>query len=552
MATDARPPSCDVEAPSGESISITNSQAAASSSDPHEVHLPQRGASVQQTSECFSVAELRERALKMFITTTGNAPRASGTAVVMAGVTAGLIVNISKAIEDLMGTPKKPGTHRAEMVRCCGELDKEEARGWLVADAVGRPLLHRNDDRSQNDARDVGKRLLKQCGKAEKDIAAAKEKAAAAVRTAKRVASKDASQQQLIICAGKEGAEIIAKACAASVDLDLPNATVGSERPASYWRKREVQEAEAAAATAAAEAAAAAAAEQGAEARLNRLEQAMDKPGAPDAATHRWLAESAVLRTVSETSQAAAQAAKAAARTAAAMRSTAEAEGVDFRSGKRKREDEAAAQAAADAEVAGLITDLIVAVAAHEQAEPFWIDLPVWYSIECAVRKEQLYPVEALRRPAAEVRAAALEWRARVAEAAEMKIRQRSWELEMSASASVLAVARRLDADQEPCDEPPPPTDEELDAVDDDGLYRLYEEWADRCDALRAEVEPFMSEAKEIVRERRLARQPWAAALTTRMRSLEGRMTGDYGRGYPQFQHFHLEGITLRFSHAAS
>ena len=69
---------------------------------------------------------------------------------------------------------------------------------------------------------------------------------------------------------------------------------------------------------------------------------------------------------------------------------------------------------------------------------------------------------------------------------------------------------------------------------------------ASACDALRAEVEPFMSDAMEFMRERRLARQPWAASLTTRMRSLEGRMTGDYGRGYPRFQHFHLEGVTLR------
>ena len=75
------------------------------------------------------------------------------------------------------------------MICSCGELDKEEARGWLVADAVGRPLLHRNDDRSQNDARDVGKRLLKQCAKASRDVAAAKESAAAAVRAAKRAAA---------------------------------------------------------------------------------------------------------------------------------------------------------------------------------------------------------------------------------------------------------------------------------------------------------------------------------------------------------------------------
>ena len=93
--------------------------------------------------------ELKERALRMFVTTTGGTPRVSGSALIMIAVTASLIINISKAIEDLMGTPRKPGTHRAEMIRCCGELDKEEARGWLVNDAVGRPLLHRKNDRLQ-------------------------------------------------------------------------------------------------------------------------------------------------------------------------------------------------------------------------------------------------------------------------------------------------------------------------------------------------------------------------------------------------------------------
>ena len=42
-------------------------------------------------------------------------------------------------------------------------------------------------------------------------------------------------------------------------------------------------------------------------------------------------------------------------------------------------------------------------------------------------------------------------------------------------------------------------------------------------------------EAREVVRERKLARQPWEAALTARMRDLEGRQTGDYRRGWPRF-----------------
>ena len=51
----------------------------------------------------------------MFVV-AGGTPRASGSGVAMAGVTACLIINVSTAIEELMGTAKKPGTHLAHTV----------------------------------------------------------------------------------------------------------------------------------------------------------------------------------------------------------------------------------------------------------------------------------------------------------------------------------------------------------------------------------------------------------------------------------------------------
>ena len=72
--------------------------------------------------------ELKERALRMFVVPLGAAPRISGSGVVMAGVTALLIINVAKAIEELMGSPMKPGAHRAEIIRCCGELNKRRKR----------------------------------------------------------------------------------------------------------------------------------------------------------------------------------------------------------------------------------------------------------------------------------------------------------------------------------------------------------------------------------------------------------------------------------------
>ena len=154
----------DVQAALADGMTNESSQSAAPDPDRHKFNLPQHGPRVLLAAACFSVQELKERAIRMFIAALGDAPRSSRCGTNMCMVTAELIINVTAAIEALMGTPKKHGSHRIELIRCCGELDKEEARGWLVADAVGRPLLHRNDDRSQNDARDVGKRVLERAG----------------------------------------------------------------------------------------------------------------------------------------------------------------------------------------------------------------------------------------------------------------------------------------------------------------------------------------------------------------------------------------------------
>ena len=289
QATDARPAACHVEAALTEVVQVGSSSLAWCSSDRHEHSPLQRDAPLQPPAECFSVAELKARALAMFIG-DGDVPRASGYDRAMEYVTAGLVINVTKAIEELMGTPRKPGSHRAEMVRCCGELNKEEARGWLIADAVGRPLLHRNDDRSQNDARDVGKCVLEREGKAKQAVATARETATAALRAAQRAAAKDPALQQGFVDVEANRDVAVANAHARRVELDIPNVTLGSKRPASYWRSREVQQAEGAVARAAAELRAAEAAVIGAKAREERAAQAARKLDAPESATKEWLA----------------------------------------------------------------------------------------------------------------------------------------------------------------------------------------------------------------------------------------------------------------------
>ena len=176
----------------------------------------------------LSEDELKARLLQI-CTGSGERPAATAGLRSMPQVTVNLIQNVMAAVTALMGTHAKPGPYRAEMVRCCGDLDNEEARGYLVNDAVGRPLLYRDDDRAENHARDVGKRVWNAASKAQRDMAAQKERDAAAVRAAKRAAEKDSTKAPAVGDAERARDAARAGALAAPVELDLPAVTVGSK-----------------------------------------------------------------------------------------------------------------------------------------------------------------------------------------------------------------------------------------------------------------------------------------------------------------------------------
>jgi hypothetical protein len=163
-------------------------------------------------------------------TGAGEAPRVSGLPTVCDRITSGLCIDVSDVVAKAMGTPKKPGPHRTEMIRCCGQLDKEEARGWLVNDAIGRPLLHRNDERGQNSAREVGKRVAHAATAAESSIKAAKAAASTAKSKAKTAAAKDPTQLPAVAAAVAAGEAAVAALRAEDVDLNLPEFTVGPAR----------------------------------------------------------------------------------------------------------------------------------------------------------------------------------------------------------------------------------------------------------------------------------------------------------------------------------
>lgn len=193
--------------------------------------LPELGpaASPMATEQPAHLEALLARLLAMF-TGAGEAPRISCLPAVCGHVTSGLCIDVSDIVAKAMGTPKRPGPHRAEMIRCCGKLDKEEVRGWLINDAIGRHLLHRNDERGQNSAREVGKRVANAATAAESAIKAAKAVASTAKSKAKTAAAKDPSQLPLVAAAAVAGEAAVAALRAEDVDLNLPEITVGPAR----------------------------------------------------------------------------------------------------------------------------------------------------------------------------------------------------------------------------------------------------------------------------------------------------------------------------------
>ena len=102
--------------------------------------------------------------------------------------------------------------------------------GWLINDAIGRHLLHRNDERGQNSAREVGKRVANAATAAESAIKAAKAVASTAKSKAKTAATKDPSQLPLVAAAAVAGEAAVAALRAEDVDLNLPEITVGPAR----------------------------------------------------------------------------------------------------------------------------------------------------------------------------------------------------------------------------------------------------------------------------------------------------------------------------------
>ena len=278
----------------------------------------------------------------------------------------------------------------------------------------------------------------------------------------------------------------------------------------------------------------AAAAQQGAEAHLNRAQQAMDKPGASDVAVDRWLsASTAESEARADARLAAAEAKLAVANAAHASALWAYERGVaayaeDYGTGgSRKRKREEAAPADDGDVLSDVIADMITAVVAHERAEPCWISLDRWHSLAEEERwTREMCARTAVRYGVQRPRDADETWARRRekimadfeadALAFEIRCRARALAAEAGEDPAVLALAQRFEACDDTDDDPFPDPDDFRQSPDDEAWDAAVAAW----EARRPAAEALIERADRVVGERILARTPWKSALRMRLQDM--------------------------------
>jgi hypothetical protein len=178
---------------------------------------PEQSTSVSEPEAACSLHALIKR-LERMLFGDGDLPRASG----LDGVTLNPTVGFVDAVR--MAAGKLWEAHEDDIKRDLAPLqvDEVDCIAYLVADALGRPLLH-PDDRNA-----LGKRVLTQATRAAAAIKAAEKTAADAVRRAKAAAAADPSKLPRVAAAEIKGAtDVAAVRNKPTPDLQLPARTVG-------------------------------------------------------------------------------------------------------------------------------------------------------------------------------------------------------------------------------------------------------------------------------------------------------------------------------------
>ena len=176
-------------------------------------------------------AALKERAESMFLRGE-SAPLASGHPPAAAEATYQLVIDVNTVVRELWSDHSDAIKRRCAPEMPKGLIAMQEVFGFVLADALGRPLLPADRAMRVGLSGDNALRSIMGAKSRKGQLPAARETAAEAVRKAKRVAQSDPSLLPRVAAAQAAGEAAIAAVLAKAVELDLPNETVGKRKRA--------------------------------------------------------------------------------------------------------------------------------------------------------------------------------------------------------------------------------------------------------------------------------------------------------------------------------
>ena len=178
-----------------------------------------------------AVAKLKDRARRVALA-DGECPAETGDGPILRIMTIALILAVNDAVNELWKENADEIKKRCGPSMPKGLIDRQELFAFVLNDVLGRPLLPHDAAREVGQTGDnavagaIRTKPPERRGKLLKAQDAAKE----AVRSAKRAAAKDASLLPRVAAAEAAGEAAIATVLTATVELKLPNATVGAKR----------------------------------------------------------------------------------------------------------------------------------------------------------------------------------------------------------------------------------------------------------------------------------------------------------------------------------
>ena len=234
--------------------SVGHASSSGPSADRESESAEQPTAAGERLPDRCTANALRERAERMFLG-DGEVPRASGHGAAAIAATVELILAANEAIQALWKAKQEEIRRRCAPSLPTGLIDRQEVFGYVLADALGRPLLPPDAARRIGQNGDNAVKGADGTRNKKGKLARAREAAAAALRSARRAAKEDSSKLPGVEAAEKAGQAGVTSVLRSIVDLKLPAATVGKRKRVAEPPTDAELLAEACAAVAAAEAA---------------------------------------------------------------------------------------------------------------------------------------------------------------------------------------------------------------------------------------------------------------------------------------------------------